>query len=517
MQVLSSMQDEQGIEAELRRMVERFPDDLTIRGNFLRFLVARGQTDDAETFLRTLVTQAENAQDRDTQQTTLVQFILQTRGVEAALEELRSALEENPGSITLVTVKASLDFDTGRTEEAMQDLQTILENAPENASVEQLMNTKVVLARMLQRDGNEVGARRQVEEILETEAGNVAALKMQAAWMIEDDATNDAITALRTALGENSQDTEAMLLMAEAYKRSGNQALRLDFLSLAAEASNNAPNTALRYAEALAQDGRLTQAESVLISALRIQPRNTDVLGALGTLYVTMDDMSRLRDVIRTLEDIDSNIARGLATNFRVQLLQAESGLEEAIGYLEQVAEAEQGDAARLALIRGHLLNRDTDQALALVEDLLAQDPENPTYLYTKSLALIAAEDFDAAIAEMSALLDKSPGATEVWLQLARLQGLSGDSVAAANTIDEALAANPDSGNLLWAKAVALEQSGDIEEAIEIYEQLYAINSNSVIVANNLASMLATYRRDDECLARAEVVARRLRGTQNIP
>lgn len=514
LQILSSMQDVEGVEAELGRMVERFPNDVNIQSNYLRFLVAQGKTDEAEAFLRELAAQAETASDREAQQTALVQFVLQTRGVEAALEELTRALETNPDSITLVTAKASLDFDIGRTEQAMQDLQNIIENAAESATVEQLMNAKVTLARMLQRDGNEVGARRQVEEILETDASNVAALKMQAAWMIGDDAISDAITALRTALGESPQDTDAMLLMAAAYERNGNTALQLDFLSLAAEASNNAPNTALRYAEALAQDDRLTQAEGALIAALRIQPRNTDILSALGQLYVAMDDMSRLRDVISTLENIDTETSRPQAANFRLQLLQAEAGLDEAIGYLEELAESEDSDAARLALIRGHLVNGDTDAALALVEKLLAEDPENPAYLHSKSLTLAAAQDFDGAISEMTALLDKNPDATQVWLQLARLQDLSGDNAAAVQTIDDALEANPDSGNILWAKASALEREGNTEEAIAIYERLYADNSNSVVIANNLASMLTTYRRDEDSLARAEVVSRRLRGTE---
>jgi len=50
--------------------------------------------------------------------------------------------------------------------------------------------------------------------------------------------------------------------------------------------------------------------------------------------------------------------------------------------------------------------------------------------------------------------------------------------------------------------------------SIEIYESLYERNSDSVVVANNLASLLATYRTDDASLERAWTIARRFRDVE---
>jgi tetratricopeptide (TPR) repeat protein len=52
--------------------------------------------------------------------------------------------------------------------------------------------------------------------------------------------------------------------------------------------------------------------------------------------------------------------------------------------------------------------------------------------------------------------------------------------------------------------------------AIEIYERLYAADSNNLIIANNLASLLSTGREDTESLNRAYEIARRLRG-RDVP
>ena len=80
----------------------------------------------------------------------------------------------------------------------------------------------------------------------------------------------------------------------------------------------------------------------------------------------------------------------------------------------------------------------------------------------------------------------------------------------------DGIAAVPDDLRLNWILAGLLERDGDIEGAIEIYERLYAANTDNLIIANNLASLLATGREDAESLERAHQIARRLRG-RDVP
>jgi len=129
------------------------------------------------------------------------------------------------------------------------------------------------------------------------------------------------------------------------------------------------------------------------------------------------------------------------------------------------------------------------------------------------ALSHAASQDFAAAEREFETILQARPDAVSIYLQLARLRGAQDQSEAARQTIDDGLAQVPDAADLLWAKASYLQQSGDVDAAIEIYEGLYARNSGSLVVANNLASLLTTYRDDEDSLARAEVITRRLEGT----
>jgi tetratricopeptide (TPR) repeat protein len=84
----------------------------------------------------------------------------------------------------------------------------------------------------------------------------------------------------------------------------------------------------------------------------------------------------------------------------------------------------------------------------------------------------------------------------------------------AAAVLDQALVEIPKSVNLRWIKAGVLERDTDFEGAIAVYEELYSEDSSNTVVANNLASLIATHRTDAASLERAYTIARRLRGTQ---
>ena len=71
-----------------------------------------------------------------------------------------------------------------------------------------------MLAQMLSATGNAVGARARIEEVLAEDPTNVEALKMRAAWLIDEDKPGDAIVDLRAALDQAPRDAAILTLMA---------------------------------------------------------------------------------------------------------------------------------------------------------------------------------------------------------------------------------------------------------------------------------------------------------------
>jgi tetratricopeptide (TPR) repeat protein len=111
----------------------------------------------------------------------------------------------------------------------------------------------------------------------------------------------------------------------------------------------------------------------------------------------------------------------------------------------------------------------------------------------------------------------RCPSLQEAWIGLIRSLTVQGRAEEAQGVLEEALNVLPNAPDLLWAQASFREQLGDFEGAIALYERLYEMLPNQPVVANNLASLISTYRDDEASLERAYTIARRLRGTDVAP
>ncbi len=506
LRILAQLGDMDAVEVQLRDMVEIFADDPTHMSTLIRFYLSRQDLDAAEEFLRE---RAAAADPEDTQPTLdLIRFLVELRGADVARAETEKAIANHPNPAIFQVLAATLDFSEGRQAEAIATLEALLEGAEPS---EETRKIKTSLAKMLLATSNEVGARARVEEILAEEETHPAALKMQAAWQIEADDTDAALSGLRVALDQNAEDAEAMTLMASAFARAGQSELAREYLARAVEASGNAPAETLRFAQVLIDEESYLPAEDILLSALRLAPSNIDILIPLGSVYVRMENFSRAQGVADALRLIGGETAAQAANRIEVERLNRQRGVDEALTFLEGLANSDDATlATRVTLVQARISAGDTESAVTLAQELKQEYPDNESLNVVLAVAHSVNGDLDMAISLFQELLDTDPIRPNIWIALSRLKQRQGDRETAKSLIDEALTHAPEAANLLWAKASFLEQDGDIDAAIEIYEQLYAQNSNSLMVANNLASLLAIYRDDVESLDRAWLIARRL-------
>jgi len=495
--------------AQLRLMEEKFPGEGIHLAVVQRF-VAAGQVDEAEVYLRERA--ADNKAADSQTYVELVAFLAEHRGSEAAIAELdQLLLVDTPHKNIFRSLRAGLEFEAGNRDAALAEMEDILKAAEPSEETDRI---KVALARMQITTGNSVGARALVEEVLERDSGQVEAIKLKANWLIEDDKPGDALVDLRTALDQAPRDASIMTLMARAHERSGNRDLMGEMLALAVEASGNAPAESLRYVSFLVGDDKLLPAEDILKSALRLQGDNIALLSALGGVYVRMEDWPRTQQVIQTLERLETDASAAIANELTARMLAGRDQAADLERFLGELAQAEGGLQAGASIIRLRLAQGDTEGATQYVEELLAKDPNNLALRFLKSGVLIAADQHDEAESLLQSMLKDAPQNERIWLSLYRLQRSEGREDEALATLDAAQDAAPNSGNLKWVAASVAEQQGDIAGAIAIYEEMYALNSNSIVIANNLASLISTHNADDASLERAYNIARRLRGSE---
>ncbi|MEI4473718.1 tetratricopeptide repeat protein [Frigidibacter sp. MR17.24] len=500
--------------AQIRAMYERWPENAQVRGLMVAWLRETGDTAGAEAFLRRIAGPDDGAVDGHLM---LVQFLRQTGGDAAALAELDRLIAANGATEagrTYVSTRAGMVFDQGDRDGAIAQLQSTLEGAEPSQVTDR---TRVMLARMLLATGDRVGARAQVEQVLGHDSGQIDALKLRGRMLIDEDKPGDAIISLRQAQGQAAGDPEIPTLLAEAHFRAGDAELGGQMLAQAVSASGNAAAESLRYASYLLQDGRTNAASGVLAQARRVTPDDVRLIGLQANIALQASDWTTAAQLLEQLRRIDTPQAQDTARRLQAALLTGQNRFDESIDFLRGLVTQNDNSAQSVAqVLQAQIQAGRTDEARSYLDGLLADKPDDRDLrLLSGTLDALRGEN-EAAERALRKLNDETPGNEQVIRILFGVLQSQGRADEAAEVLAAGLAANPTSRRLRWIQAGEFERTGKIEEAIGLYEQLYAENSDDVVIANNLASMITGYRDDPESLERGYTIARRLR-TLNHP
>ncbi len=495
--------------AQLETMFEQFPENEDVRSSLVSWYLSREDYDRAEAVLRKLAGAEDAATDGHL---ALVQFLRTARddaAAEAELDRLIAANAGRPAAGVYRAFEASIAFDNGRRDEAIASLQAILD--AEGDPSEERRGVKVLLARMLSATGNNVGARSLVEEVLADDRSNVDALKMRASWLVEEDRPDAAITDLRAALDQAPRDSETLTLMAMAHERAGSPELAGERLALAVEVSGQAVPEAIRYSRFLAGQGRVPAAIAVLTEARRANPESEEILGALADLRLQQGNWSELEGILADLGALGTPQAQEAARSLRASILMGQDRLQDGLDYLSE--QVEQGDdTAKLMVAMAQIRGGKFDEARRYLDTTIAESPDDMRLRVLSASLYAVVGDLAAAEATFRRVIDDVPEAEQPVQMLHSLLISQDRRDEARQLLDAALERQPDSRSLRIAKAGMLEQDGEYDGAIDIYEALYAEDSSDIVIANNLASMIATHRDDADQLERAYAIARRLRG-----
>lgn len=514
-------------EEVLAEIFERFPEDEDVQRVITAWYEEQGKIDELEAVYRQLAGEPTGPTRGQEQ---LHRFLFSYRGPEAARANLEALIEANAGTENEDLYQffmAQMEYSEGDPNGSIPRIQAIVDAAEPS---DQTRRIEVGLARLLAAEGNEVGARALVEEVLTEDDGLVDALKLRASWLIDQDRPDDAIVDLRRALNEAPEDTEIMILMARAHRRAGNIALAGERLARAVEISGQAAPESLVYAEFLLNHSQPPQpeaAERVLQAALQstqvalqTRPNNSEarrdnflVMQALAQLWLVNEDwenVERLQEMLRATEE---EVALDLAEQIEAARLLRQNRTEDGLALIEdQLRRDDNAFRSGVIIVMARMRTGEFEQAREYLNELLAEYPQAASLRLLDAELKIQEEDYDGAAAIYRALIEEGVQSDTPSRMLYLLLNYQQKPEEAEAVLDAGIEAFPNSGNLLWTKAGILERRGDYDEAIEIYETIYAGNSENDIIANNLASLLSVHRSSPEDLERAYAVARRLRG-----
>lgn len=509
---LERLGDVKGIETSLQTMTQLFPEETSLGVMLVNWYTRQGRTTDAEAWLS-----SQLGQSPETRQT-LITYIKNTRGIGPALEALDQALNTQPppddieqDRLTFSAMRAALRFEAGEQNQAVNELRSLIAGAPDSESKDR---ARMALATILDQLNQRQEAQNLVTETLTHDPSQVEALRLQASWMIEADQTGDAILLLRKALDQAPDNPQVLATLSQAYEREGSRQLMSDVLMRAVEAANFDPALTLRMVDVLRNQGQLHAAEELTIDALRRQNTDLSLLGTLAEIHIAMEDWGRVTQDIQRLKALEAPAAMALAIELEGQQLALRQKTAELMQFVE--ANLGAGSAGTAMVVRSLILNDQIKEATDFARKTYEANTDDPvaTFLYATTLGHIKQDD--EAISLFRKLVNNDPTQRDSWMAIYNLQQRGGEMDQALSTLNEALSHLPDDSGLLWIKASHLQTNGDIDQAIQMYEDLYQRDTSAEMIANNLASLLSTARTDTDSLNRAYIIARRLQNS-SIP
>lgn len=508
LQILQSRNEMNRIGEQLILMVEKFPEVAGFRRALVQWRASQGDVEGVERDLRSLV---DIVPDEVAPVLDLVRHVIRHRGQDAGRDELVAQIAKGRNTFALQTALAQMDYRSGRQDEAKALIQSVIDAGGEDVNA-----ARLIMARFLVTETQRAAALVEIEAVLEADEKNADALLMRAALKIDDDRVDDAILDLRSALEESPRNVNALLLIASAYERNGSRELASERYAAAMQASDYDETAAIRYSDFLARTGQADAMEIVLTEAARRQPNSALILRRLADIRLRLQKWVEAEDAARRLRALEAN--PGFADRVLVTALSGQERYGESLSVLDEMSRASGSENASMTGIVGvYLKSGDVEAAEEFIANILEANPDNPQALVLK--AVMHAREGDSAAAEetLQRVTEVAPDIETGYRVLANLYSRLGRSEETLETLQRGVDAVENADGLRLLMAMEHERRQDYDNAIARYRELIEANPNSLVVVNNLASLLSDHYADQpDQVAFAAEIAEPLRSS-NLP
>jgi tetratricopeptide (TPR) repeat protein len=490
-------------EALLKKLVKLYPGD-GFRMELVRLYVFEKRPDDAEQELRAVIA----SKPSDTQSgLALVRLLNAFKGPAAARQELEARIKAGEGKDVFPYQLALAQFNVaqGEVKAGEQQLKTLISDSPGKDAIA----AKVALAQFYFRQKNLDETDKIVSQILQQDSRNPDGLKLRAAILIQRGHADEAIEDLRAALNDQPQSTDLMMLLASAYEASGSIDLADREFADALRESNLNPVVGLNYVAFLRRRGNVSRAEEVLSDLAGRWPQNKEVLTNLAEVKLGQQDWTGAQAIAERIKNLGDNAQ---ADEILGTALVAQEKYNQAISTLQGAhAAAPTAPQPLASLVQAYMRAKRADLAVALLRQTLKSDPSNAQAYVMLGTVQEVTNQPDQALNSFKTAIEKQPKSFLGYQALARFYVSQNKIDQGQDVLRAGLKEQPDNAvlHLMWADI--LERKQDYSGAINEYESMLAKDPGSLVVANNLASLLADYRTDNDSLKRAQSLAERLR------
>jgi tetratricopeptide (TPR) repeat protein len=449
-----------------------------------------------------------------------------------AIRLVKAAIDKHPQQTALHLLLARLYDKAGESDRAMELLKKLIKLQPDELHY-RLQLTSYYLQKNRQRDAEQV-LQNAVVDLPEKSDAKLALVQL----LTEQGEKARAQELLKQFIEQSPLHYDLQLELADQYLRSN----RVDdakeiLLSVIDDAGESAEGLSARakMAALLLIDKEMNQALTLANEVLAIDPKNTEALMIRATIALESNAPDASITDLRVLLKEDPNYVAAYRLKAKVHIMKNEIGLarqtlEDAI-QLQTREVAENIELAQLLVKSGNL-----DDAVILLEKIRGLAPDNVNVLERLGEVYSTQERWEQVGQTANALIKKYPSRglgyyysglalqgrglhTEAIKKFKQslshesdaiepVIGIAGSQLALGRS-EEAISmlrpAYDSSKNILLGMelAILLDQSGESEEAIRVYQDLLVQRPDFSLAANNLAMMLLRGNPDKAALDKA--------------
>lgn len=496
-------------EAQLLKVVELKPGEKSHRLRLAQFYAQSNQNDAAERVLRRAVKDLPAQRDL---KLSLIDFLAARRSRETAESELKTMIDAAPDDNELKFALA-----------------TFYQEGKEPAKAEAIYNGVIAKEKLnpaglsardrlaaLRLGNNDVdGALALTNEVLAKSPRDDDALAIRGSISLANNDPRAAIADLRAVLRDQPNAVGVLRSLARAHLANGEPAIAEETMRHAVEANPANQQLQLDFAQLLAQLGKAEQAKTIVAEIVKKKPDNLEALDAQFRIAIRTNDLATAKTAADGVVALRPKSAVGYV--YQGMVAEAQKRTDDALRLYALAADLQPNATEPLeALVRLQVGANRLPEAIKRLDEVSAKYPDTSFALIIKGDLLLRTGKTAEAKDIFKMAIARTPKWWPPYRGLANAQlAAKEDSAAAMETLRNGISAVDQSEQLREQLASLLEASGKPEEAIHEYEEIIRRYPQSEVAANNLAMLLATYKKDPASLDRAKELSARFANSPN--
>jgi tetratricopeptide (TPR) repeat protein len=495
-------------EAILIELIRLKPGEKSHRIRLAQFYAGSDQQDAAE---RTLRQGIKDLPAEDDLKLALVDFLVTRRSPDAAEKELTAMVAADAKNSALKFALAKFYEANRHPEKAEAAYQAVIDSEKFNAAG---LSARDRLAALHAQRNDVPGALKLIAEVLAKSPRDDDALLLRGDISLAEKDPRAAIADLRAVLRDQPNAVGVLRILARAHMANGEPAIAEETLRSAAEANPKDAALRLQYAQLLLELGKADQAKPILADLIKAHPDNVEALDVQFRVSMATKDFATAKADAEALVAIRPKSV--VAHLYQGKVAEAENHNDDAIRFYAAAVEV-QPDAFEPLQDEMRLLvaAKRVDEAIKRLDDLSLRYPNNPLGPDAKGEILLRGGKVAEARDAFKVAIARAPKWWIAYRDLAGAQLAAKDADGAVETLrkSELIVEEPDVIGV--ELATLLQRLDKPDAAMAEYEEVLHRNPRADVAANNLAMLLASFKKDPASLDRAKTLSARFAESAN--